>query len=58
MIDWENFVKDFVAEVDYDRSKDLDASTAEVPEEAQAALDGLVRVAKRVAKKYLGFEES
>ena len=53
---WERFVKDFVAEVDYDRAKNLEAGTAEVPEEAQTDLDGLVRAAKRAAKEHLGFE--
>ncbi len=54
--DWENFVKDFIGEVDYDRAKNLEVGTAEVPEEAQTDLGGLVKAAKRYAKEHLGFE--
>lgn len=52
-MEWEEFVKEFVAEIDYDISKDLDPKTAEVPEDAEASLSKLVIVAKELVKKYL-----
>ena len=52
-MNWEMFVKEFVAEIDYDRAKNLEAETAEVPEEAEADLAGLVEIAKRLVKECL-----
>ncbi len=51
-MNWEEFVKDFVAEVDYDISKQLDPETAEVPEDAEMLLQDLVVSAKEFAKRH------
>lgn len=51
-MNWEEFVKDFVSEVDYDRAKNLDAATAEIPEEAEGDFAKLVAKAKEIYEKH------
>ena len=48
-MNWEEFVKDFVEEIDHDIAKDLDPATAEMsPEDVEEYLGKLVAVAKRL----------
>ena len=49
---WEEFVKDFVSELDYDTAKQLDAATAECPDEAEDFLNSLVKMAEMLYEKH------
>ena len=55
-MDWEEFVKDFVSEVDYDIAKQLEPETAESPDEADGRLKKLVESAKQFAARHLGIK--
>ena len=53
-MDWVNFVKDFVSEIDYDTAKQLEPETAECPDEAEDFLADLVDKAEELYEKYKG----
>ena len=56
-MNWKEFVLNFVADVDYDRAKDLDPATAEMPEDAREDLSKLIESAKKYAELYLGIKK-
>jgi len=55
-MDWEMFVKSFVADIDEDIAKNYDPATAETPEDVPLFLADAVASAKRYAEQYLGIK--